>query len=162
MKQTMWNGVTNLDLHYISKYGLHFISCEEEAQWQTLDKAFLFDMSKAMEEVSKPKDYHNYEGGDEEEVVHNQDKSQDDMDSDEDDRNRVQENKQDDDNESKFEKTNRSGDPSNFDKAEESKYSQEFYESKFTETNKSSKFKNTNSKLQKDESPKINAKKGKV
>ena len=55
MKVSIWNGVTNLDIHYISRQGMYLISIEEISQWQTIDKAFLFDMNKAVESIkTKP------------------------------------------------------------------------------------------------------------
>ena len=51
MKISIWEGVTNLNIHYISRQGMYFLSIEEISQCQTIDKAFLFDMNKAIESI---------------------------------------------------------------------------------------------------------------
>lgn len=62
MKLNIWSGTTDCDLHYIPSQGIYLISVEEVAQCQTLDKAFLFDVNKAVHNLNTSQEI-IFEGG---------------------------------------------------------------------------------------------------
>jgi hypothetical protein len=75
LKEGLWKGstehggITNIDLHFIPGQGMYMISVEEVAQCQTLDKAFLFDMNKAIQELQSRQESNDevlLEGGEKE------------------------------------------------------------------------------------------------
>ncbi|CAI2370746.1 unnamed protein product [Moneuplotes crassus] len=52
MKESLFKGTTNCNIHYIPTQGLFLLSLEELTNCQTLDKAFLFDMSQAISNIT--------------------------------------------------------------------------------------------------------------